>query len=407
MKVIVDKGWVIKEQPELLETIATRAFEIYSNLLPGPEQSKEAHELFDKKQLLSGAVALSYVAHDASLRASYLQEALQELSAFKSPDCQDKSIPSDYHSLCALFISLRGAASILLVPNKHTICAKDKRTNPSTMFGNIPLSFSAADKEKVGSILERIERHFYRIGVYETTFRLLESRFLPIARSILGRTTSSAVPLNLGAHPRNFGQKKFVDTYKAHLEGAILANRNNPHIPIAYCREDEAMLSGFESFQEDILMLTVDSTRSILKVRLFSLFLLLTYICFSFTAEQPHPASSCAGECRRSVASRGAKRRRTVRRSCCAASYAADCRRCTARPGAERKRCAARLAPESQRREGGQEIEAASERVSGFEGNAVLGFFFHFFFSFFLFLCICITTTAFLIRPHISYCALH
>ena len=281
MKNFMNARDIILNDPGLLEAMASSALAIYNKLAPGPDESKEAHKLLDKKRLLCAAAALTYVLHDASVRASHLKDALQELQAYKSPDCTDREIPTDYSSLCALFLNLQRAAPVLLVPNKDTIHEEEKSTNPSKMFGNIPLSFSDNDKDHVGAILRRIERHFFSIGVFETIFRLLDGKYLPIARSVFGRDTLSALPLNMGAHPRDFGEKRFADTYKKTL-GPFIENERKAARPMpAYCVEDQAMIAHFEQYQNDILTQAIDPSRSIINVSSNGLFKPQLIIIFS------------------------------------------------------------------------------------------------------------------------------
>ena len=121
-------------------------------------------------------------------------------------------------------------------------------------------------------------------------FRLLDSKYLPIARSVLGRKLTSAWLLNKGAHPRDFGEKRFVDSYKTHLTLVIENARKEAKSLPTYCEEDEAMLSQFEHFQNDILTRAVDSSRSILKVcfmlRFFSSFDHILFPVAVHTADQ-------------------------------------------------------------------------------------------------------------------------
>ena len=322
MKAIMNAGEVIEERPALLDSMASTALDIYAKLLPSPDLSKEAHDLCDKKRILVAAVALAYVVKDASVRAERLKDALQELRPFKSPEYPDNEFPSDYSSLCRLFLSLRANARILLVPNEHTIHELEKETNPSRFFGNIPLSFSDGDKRTVGTILRRIERHFFSLGVYETTFRLLESKYLPVARSVLGRKVTSVWPLNKGAHPRDFGEKRFVNSYKKHLTLVVENARKSTKGLITYCEEDEAMLSQYEHYQDDILTKAVDPERSILQVRTNYLTFSLLTAFFSVATLATDRLPCCSPS--RAVGGGSSASSHAVESGCCASSRAAS-----------------------------------------------------------------------------------
>lgn len=263
MKAIINEGHVIRDAPDLKETLAAIALHNYMQLLPGDNASDEAKELYDKKRLLRAAIAFAYVANDASKRASSLKRALQDLGAYKSPDYTEEEFPSDYDTLYKFFLSLRGAASTLLVPNDHTVHVDDKLKNPSTMFGNIPLRFSDSDKASVGEILARIEQEFFSIGVHETISRLMSPKYLPILRSVLGHSPESAQPLNEGAHPRDFGQKRFVSIYEQYLEEAILERRNAESSVTAFCKEDKVMFTEYEDYQRDINTRPLDIKQSV------------------------------------------------------------------------------------------------------------------------------------------------
>ena len=259
----MSKGHVIRSAPELKDVLAPVALQNYFLLLPDDNVSDEAKELYEKKRLLCAAVAFAYVANDASRRASDLKKDLQDLSAYKAPDYSDGKFPLDYPALSKLFSSLQRAAPVLLVPNEHTIYFKDKLTKPSAMFGSIPLQFADEDKASVGSILNRIEQNFFIIGVHETIYRLFGARYLPILRGVLGRPKQSAKPLNEGAHPRDFGQKRFVHVYETYLEQAIQDGRESEDSAVAFCKEDKALLSEYENYQTDILTRTMEPTESI------------------------------------------------------------------------------------------------------------------------------------------------